>query len=70
MTGADALRAVALADRVIKSLNTHHWEGTPSGPTGPLDLPAPSVEPIVGLTGPKAWKYHGIKTQDAPVRAD
>jgi predicted dehydrogenase len=70
VTGAEALRAVALADRVIKSLNTHHWEGIPNGPTGPLDLPAPIVEPIVGLTGPKAWKYHGIKPQDAPVRAD
>jgi predicted dehydrogenase len=70
VTGAEALRAVALADRVIKSLNTHHWEGIANGPTGPLDLPAPTVEPIVGLAGPKAWKYHGIKPQDAPVRAD
>jgi predicted dehydrogenase len=70
VSGADALRAVALADRVMQSLNTHHWEGVPEGPTGPLHLPEPIVEPIVGLAGPKAWKYHGIKTQDSPVRAD
>ncbi len=70
VTGGDALKAVALADRVLQSLNAHHWEGVATGPTGPLDLPEPAVEPIVGLAGPKVWKYHGVKGQDAPTRAD
>ena len=70
VTGGDALKAVALADRVMKSLNEHHWEGTPTGPTGPLDLPAPAVEPIIGLAGPKVWKYHGVKGQESPARAE
>ncbi len=65
VTGGDALRAVALADRVLRSLNAHHWEGVATGPTGPLDLPEPAVEPIIGLAGPKVWKYHGVKGQDA-----
>ena len=70
VTGGDALRAVALADRVLRSLNEHHWEGISDGPTGPLNLPEPAVEPIVGLAGPKVWKYHGVKGQDAPARAE
>jgi predicted dehydrogenase len=70
VTGGDALKAVALADRVMQSLNAHHWEGVATGPTGPLDLPEPAVEPIVGLAGPKVWKYHGVRGQDAPTRAE
>ncbi len=70
VTGADALRAVAVADQVLKSLNTHHWEGVASGPTGPLNLPEPTIEPIVGLTGPKAWKYRGIKSAEVAPRSD
>jgi len=70
VTGADALRAIALADRVLKSLNTHHWEGVAAGPTGPLDLPAPEAGPIVGLAGPKLWKYHGVKPAESTLRLD
>ena len=65
VTGHDALRAVALADQILKSLNSHRWEGVESGPTGPFNLPEPVVEPIIGLTGPKAWKYRGIRTSDS-----
>jgi predicted dehydrogenase len=66
VTGADALRAVELADRIRASLNTHRWEGAAvSRPAGPLEIPEPSPEPIVGLTGPKAWKYRGLKPTDA-----
>jgi len=70
VNGSDALKAVALADQILKSLNTHHWEGVPTGPTGPLDIPEPVIEPIIGLAGPKAWKYRAIKTQDSPTRSD
>ncbi len=66
VSGVDGLRAVALAEQVLASLNSHHWEGGETGPMGPLDLPVPGVEPIVGLTGPKSWKYKGVKA-DASV---
>ena len=70
VSGSDGLRAIALADRVLASLNTHHWDGSDAGPTGPLNLPEPAIEPIVGLTGPKTWKYRGVKSAEAPIRAD
>jgi predicted dehydrogenase len=70
VTGVDALAAVSLADQILRSVNEHHWEGIPSGPTGPLDIPEPIIEPIVGLAGPKAWKYKGIRSQDPSTRSD
>ena len=70
VNGADALRAVELADLVLKSLRAHSWEGTPAGPSGPLHLPEPAVEPIVGLAGPKAWKLYGQKSQEITAKAE
>ncbi|MDX2038584.1 MAG: Gfo/Idh/MocA family oxidoreductase [Isosphaeraceae bacterium] len=61
VTGIEALRAMRLADQILRSLNTHHWEGLEEGPTGPRDLPEPIIEPIIGLQGPKTWKYHGVR---------
>ena len=62
VTGHDGLRAVALADLVLKSLTTHAWEGTPDGPVGPHHLPEPLAEPIQNLPAPKSWKYRGVRT--------
>ena len=70
VTGSDALRAVALAHQILDSLNAHQWEGVLHGPTGPLEIPEPNIEPIVGLAGPKSWKYKGIKAHESPSRID
>jgi predicted dehydrogenase len=61
VSGDDALRAIRLADQVLRSLDLHAWEGSPDGPTGPLDLPEPLAEPISGLSGPKVWRYRGTR---------
>ncbi len=39
--GEAALKALALAARVLDSLRAHAWEGDAQGPVGPLQLPAP-----------------------------
>jgi len=40
--GAAGRDAVALAGRVLDSLNRHAWEGDADGPVGPRQLPPPS----------------------------
>ncbi len=57
----DALRAMRLADQILKSLNSHAWEGVPSGPTGPRDLPAPVFESGHALRGPISWRIQGAR---------
>ncbi len=65
--GEDGLRAVGIADQILRSLRSHAWEGTVDGPIGPLNLPVPSAEPISGLPEPKLFRYaHGHK-QGTPV---
>jgi predicted dehydrogenase len=59
--GHDALRAMRLADQVLRGLEAHRWEGTADGPVGPRDLPAPQAEPIAGLPAPKSWRYRGAR---------
>jgi predicted dehydrogenase len=55
VTGADALRAMRVADQVLSSLAHHQWEGRPDGPVGPRAAVAP--QPITNLPAPKAWRY-------------
>ena len=62
VTGHDGLRAIRLADQILRSLETHAWEGTADGPTGPHHLPEPLIEPIVNLPAPKSWRYRGLRT--------
>ncbi len=50
--GDDALRAMRLADQVLKSLNAHHW----AGDTSITPLPAQTAEPASVLRGPHAWR--------------
>ena len=64
--GDEALRAMRLADQVLRSLEAHRWEGVADGPTGPRDLPAPLAEPIAGLPAPKSWRYRGAR-QGSPA---
>ena len=41
VSGTEAREALALAGRILHSLETHAWEGHVDGPTGPRQLPAP-----------------------------
>ena len=68
VTGLDALRAIRLADEVLRSLRSHAWEGRPDGPTGPRHLPEPLAEPIANLPAPKFLRYGS--RNDAPARKD
>ncbi|HWE37212.1 MAG TPA: Gfo/Idh/MocA family oxidoreductase [Isosphaeraceae bacterium] len=65
VAGTDALRAVALADRIVRCIHEHQWDGTPDGPTGPHAGFAPAA-PIAGLAGPLSWRYKGAR-RDATV---
>jgi predicted dehydrogenase len=47
VSGEDALRAVRLADQVLRSLETHRWNG---------DSPALPAESASVLRGPHAWR--------------
>ena len=52
VNGEDALRAMRVADEVLKSLNAHRWDGDFS----PTTLPAQPVETGSVLKGPHAWR--------------
>ncbi|MFO0888623.1 MAG: Gfo/Idh/MocA family oxidoreductase [Isosphaeraceae bacterium] len=52
--GDDALRAMRLADQVLKSLDAHHWDGEGS----PAPLPAESTSV---LHGPHAWRLRSLR---------
>jgi predicted dehydrogenase len=41
VTGEDGRDALALADRILASVQRHHWDGTLNGPVGPKAMPAP-----------------------------
>jgi predicted dehydrogenase len=64
VNGDDALRALRLATQILKEINTHEWEGIPTGPIGPHDLPAPLGAPAApsgnapspALRGPISWR--------------
>jgi predicted dehydrogenase len=41
VSGADACNAIALATRILESIQQHQWEGHAAGAVGPCHLPAP-----------------------------
>jgi predicted dehydrogenase len=57
VSGDDALRAMRLADQVLKSLNAHHWDGEASQPLAP----AQPTEGSAALHGPHAWKIKSLR---------
>ena len=61
VSGEDGLKAIRVADAVLRSLRAHAWEGTPEGPVGPFDLPEPVAGPIVDLAGPMLFRYPRAK---------
>ena len=60
VTGDDALRAVRLADAVLRSLHAHSWEGRRESP---LDPPTPRGQDAPhALRGPILWRANAPKT--------
>lgn len=57
VSGQQALDAVAVAERILEQVETHAWDGTPSGPIGPRPAAAPRI-----IRGPH-WNW---KTAPAP----
>ena len=55
VSGRDGLQALRLADRILASLQAHRWEGLNGGSGSPGKSEA-KIEPITGLSGPKAWR--------------
>jgi predicted dehydrogenase len=49
VSGDDALRAMRLADQVLRSLQAHSWDGTTTDSVSPLD-------PAHALRGPISWR--------------
>ena len=56
VSGETGREAVAVADRILKQIEQHQWNGTPAGPVGPHAVP---VTPILQ---PTAW------TESSPGR--
>lgn len=53
VSGADAVRAIALAELIVESLETHNWDGLPAREAGGAGWSAPHV----GLPEPKLRRY-------------
>jgi len=66
VSGEDALRAVRLADQVLKSLEGHHWDAEqPAAAVAAL----PSLPAEVGsvLRGPHAWRIKSLRQSTNPA---
>jgi predicted dehydrogenase len=55
VSGEEALRAVRLADQVLRSLDSHRWNGEAAL------IPAPQVESSSVLRGPHAWRKKSLR---------
>jgi predicted dehydrogenase len=56
VSGDDALRAVRLADQIVRSLETHRWDDESVAATLPL------IEAATVLRGPHAWRTRSIRS--------
>jgi predicted dehydrogenase len=63
VSGEDALQAVRLADQVLRSLDSHRWNGD-STPAPAALAEAPSV-----LRGPHAWRIKSLRQNSSPSSA-
>jgi predicted dehydrogenase len=50
VTGEDGRDAVALAERILRKIQTHAWDDQTDGPVGPLAIPRPTVVPTPHFT--------------------
>lgn len=56
--GEEGLRAMRLADQVLRSLEAHQWDGA----AAPVPVPAPlPAEPASVLQGPHAWRLQSLR---------
>jgi predicted dehydrogenase len=53
VTGDDALRCMTVADRILRSISNHAWEGIPDGALVPGRVDGPSQQGA--LAGPHVW---------------
>jgi predicted dehydrogenase len=53
VTGAEAIRALRVADRIVREIESHAWDGAPEGATGPRLWSAPHASP----PEPKLLRY-------------
>ena len=61
MTGDDALRAIRVADLILRDLRSHQWEGLAEGPTGPHQIPLPASTSGHALRGPISWRTRATR---------
>ncbi len=64
VSGEDALRAVRLADQVIRSLEAHKWDSEPTAPAQSASAEAGAV-----LQGPHAWRLKTLRQNANTPRA-
>jgi predicted dehydrogenase len=57
VSGDDALRAMRLADQVLRSLNAHRWDSE----VAPFSMPVQHLEPVSVLRGPHAWRLKHLR---------
>jgi predicted dehydrogenase len=62
VTGDDALRAMRVADQILKSLNAHNWDGEGTAPFSATQ----QVESSPLLRGPHAWSIKNRRQDPAP----
>ena len=65
VSGADALRAMILADRVLESLNAHDWDGADAVPASRSDGVASTASADHTFRGPISWRMASGKTAAA-----
>ena len=57
VSGEDALRAMRLADQVLRSLESHRWDGEPAATA----VATPPLEASSVLQGPHAWRIKSLR---------
>ena len=62
--GDEALRAMRLADQILRSLRSHSWRSTAEVASG-----APGVEPAHPLRGPITWRMPAARAAQVAPRA-
>jgi predicted dehydrogenase len=62
VSGEDALRALRLAEQVLRSLEGHHWEPQAAA----AHSHAPTAEAASILLGPHAWRIKSLRPSSQP----